>query len=184
MNLTFSGFLKGYCRELSGLDTSNVKKLLRAADGDAPRTAEPLFLWAASADKLPYLLVNSEGTWMEDEYRENAELLASFGSLEDALRAEAFPPRYQSAWTVYQARRGAARADRHVNDLMRKKTLDALQASGTTCYRLCKDLNLNKGNVYAYLNKGDSSKVSRATARRIMDYALSKAEEHQQGKKA
>ena len=40
----------------------------------------------------------------------------------------------------------------------------------STRYGLCRDLNLNKGNVYAYL-AGDDSKVSRETARRIMEYA-------------
>ena len=32
-------------------------------------------------------------------------------------------------------------------------------------------LGLNRGNVYAYLNGGDVTKVSRATARRIMEAA-------------
>ena len=53
---------------------------------------------------------------------------------------------------------------------MRKKTLEALEESGETRYGLCRALHLNKGNVYAYL-AGDDSKVSRKTARRIMEYA-------------
>ena len=61
-------------------------------------------------------------------------------------------------------------ADRRINALMRKRTLGALGESGVTRYGLCRDLNLNKGNVYAYL-AGDDSKVSRETARRIMEYA-------------
>lgn len=60
-------------------------------------------------------------------------------------------------------------ADRRVNALMRKKTLEALEESGVTRYGLCRALRLNKGNVYAYL-AGDDSKVSRKTARRIMEY--------------
>lgn len=57
-------------------------------------------------------------------------------------------------------------ADRRTNALCRKRTLGALEESGVTRYGLCRDLNLNKGNVYAYL-AGDDSKVSRETARRI-----------------
>ena len=56
---------------------------------------------------------------------------------------------------------------------MREKTLDAIESGGLTVYRLCKDLDLNQGNVYAYLGKGDASKVSRATARRLMEHAQS-----------
>ena len=61
-------------------------------------------------------------------------------------------------------------ADRRVNALMRKRTLEALEESGVTRYGICRALHLNKGNVYAYL-AGDDSKVSRETARRIMEYA-------------
>ena len=55
---------------------------------------------------------------------------------------------------------------------MRKKTLDALHTNNVSIYRLCKDLGLNLGNVYAYLSKGDATKVSRDTARTIMEYAV------------
>ncbi|MCI8340259.1 MAG: MFS transporter [Eggerthellaceae bacterium] len=54
---------------------------------------------------------------------------------------------------------------------MRKATLDAMERRRLTAYRVCKTLGLNLGNVYAYLGKGDVSKVSRNTARRIMEYA-------------
>lgn len=56
-------------------------------------------------------------------------------------------------------------------ELMRKATLDAMERRRLTAYRICKTLDLNLGNVYAYLGKGDISKVSRNTARRIMEYA-------------
>ncbi len=42
-----------------------------------------------------------------------------------------------------------------------------------TAYRICKDLDLNLGNIYAYLNRGDVAKVSRNTARRILEHASS-----------
>ena len=54
---------------------------------------------------------------------------------------------------------------------MREKTLAALASSGRTVYSLCGELGLNRGNVYAYLNAGDVTKVSRATARRILEAA-------------
>ncbi len=62
-------------------------------------------------------------------------------------------------------------ADRRANALMREKTLAALARSGMTRYRLCRDLGLNFGNSYAYL-AGDDTKFSRATARKMMEYAL------------
>ncbi len=80
------------------------------------------------------------------------------------------PNRYANVWRAYRAVKEKPAADRRVNALMRKKTLEALEESGVTRYGLCRALRLNKGNVYAYL-AGDDSKVSRKTARRIMEYA-------------
>ena len=47
LNLTFEGFLKGYCRELSGQQSLSFRKLVKQATTVAPRVAEPLFcsLW-------------------------------------------------------------------------------------------------------------------------------------------
>ena len=54
---------------------------------------------------------------------------------------------------------------------MREKTVAALEGAGVTVYRLCADLGLNQGNVYAYLGKGDVTKVRRSTARRMLERA-------------
>ena len=176
MNLTFKGFLKGYCRELSGEQTLSLRELVRMAAGDVPRLAEPVFLLAAAEDKSDYLKDLVEGTWMEVEYGRAAEMLERSGkSVEEALSQGTLPERYQSVWDAYQGKRHKSQNDRRANGLMREKTLAALERAGMTCYRLCKELGLNKGNVYAYLHRGDDSKVSRDTARAIMAYAQEQA---------
>lgn len=171
MNLTFEGFLRGYLRELSGVDTTNLRTLCSMAADDVPRLAEPLFLFALSKDKVNYLARLSRGTWMEDEYGELATLAKGSTDAEAFASQDEVPERYRNVARAYRARKESAQADRRVSSLMREKTLAAMRENGSTCYRLCKDLGLNMGNIYAYLNKGDASKVSRATARRIMEYA-------------
>ena len=74
-------------------------------------------------------------------------------------------------WNAYIAKRDAIQADRRVILLMRNKILDALQKTNLTIYEIGKNLNLNFGNLYAYINKGDATKVSRDTARIIMEFA-------------
>lgn len=173
MNLTFKGFLKLYCRELSGNQSLSYRKLVQLAKAEAPRLAEPMWLLAWLDGKSEYLLELSNDTWMEREYR---GLFQRFGCKVDAvalLEDEQLPPRYQNVWKAYRAKRDGVLTDRRVNALMREKTLQALKTSGKTCYSVCRHLGLNKGNVYAYLNGADDSKVSRATARRIYEYALS-----------
>lgn len=170
MNLTFEGFLKGYCRELSGQQSLSFRKLVKQATTDEPRVAEPLFLLALAQGKGEYVLGLSEGSWMEEGYRDVFSLYGQAGSLASLCAGDKLPRRYANVWRAYRAIKEKPANDRRVNALMRKRTLEALEESGVTRYGLCRDLHLNRGNVYAYL-AGDDSKVSRETARRIMKYA-------------
>lgn len=173
MRLTFKGFLREYCRQLSGLETDNLKKLCVVADSTASRVAEPLFLFALEQGKLSYLLEVASGTWMEHDYRVLAQRTHGCSSAEEFLQQSGIPERYIKVWNAYVAERDAINKDRRITALMRAKILEALEAKGQTPYRVCKDLDLNVGNVYAYLHKGDVTKVSRDTARRILEYTQS-----------
>lgn len=173
MNLTFKGFLKLYCRELSGEKTLSYRKLVALAKADAPRVAEPIWLMAWLDGKSKYLLELSCGTWMEQEYRDLAQRFGHEVDVVALLENEQLPNRYQNVWRAFRAKHDGVLADRRVIALMRDKTLKALKEHEETCYAVCKQLGLNKGNVYAYLRGADVSKVSRATARRIYEYAMS-----------
>lgn len=86
MNLTFKGFLKQYCQELAGEETTSLKRLAERAASDVPRVAEPLLLFAAKQDKTDYLKRLSAGTWLEVEFDSaSAVIPKDGGSLEDAL---------------------------------------------------------------------------------------------------
>ena len=177
MNLTFKGFLKAYCRELSGLETSNLRKLLSATQNDSPRAAEPLILYALAQGKLCYLASLSNVPWIQSLCKEASDVLGLSMPTNDADLAAVFnalpnDSRFKKVWIAYQAKKHSIANERRIAKLMRDKTIAALQTSGITPYKLCKDLGLNMGNVYAYLNKSDTSKVSLETARRIMKYAL------------
>ena len=75
MNLTFKGFLRFYCRELTGLQTDNLKKLCHATVDKAPAAAEAVMVFAAIQGKASYLATVSEGLWMEASYREMARCM-------------------------------------------------------------------------------------------------------------
>lgn len=171
MNLTFKGFLRDYCHELTGLRTDSLKKLVAAAATDAPAAAEAVMLFAAIQGKATYLAHLSENAWVTQDYSEQARILDATTDLEAYLASGGTPLRYGKAWNAYLAKRDAIHADRRIIALMRQKTNAALQATGMTVYRLCKDLDLDLGSAYAYLHAGDTSKVSKDTARRIMDHA-------------
>ena len=169
MHRTLKGFLGEYCRELSGLGTASLRKLVAAAQDNA-RLVEPLFALAAVQGKAGYLVRISEGAWFHDDYEALAGKLEEHGSLEALLSSGDAPPRYAAVLAAFRAQGDALAADRRINALMRPKIVEALARRGVTRYKLCKDLSLNPGNAYAYL-AGDDAKVSKETARRMLRYA-------------
>ncbi len=108
---------------------------------------------------------------MEHDYLIQAQTLDAIDDLQTYLESSKVPTRYKKVWNAYLAKRDRILADRRIIELMRQRTLEALEKTGTTVYRLCKDLDMNLGNAYAYLHAGDTAKVSKDTARRIMEYA-------------
>ena len=172
MKRTFKGFLKAYCSELAGLKTESLRKLLNETER-SPRVVEPLFCLALETGKLNYLTSLAKGTHVEQEWNELAQSARRYKSAERWLTRTDVPQRYKKVLEVYKSQDDLLTADRRIVSLMREKTLDALEASGKTRYSVCKALGLNKGNFYAYL-AGDNSKVSRNTARRILNYAQSR----------
>ena len=175
MRLTFRGWLLSYCQELTGLKTTSVKKLVSAVEESAPHASAAVFLLAVEARRVADLISRTS----------DPELLAEWGSVaamlpENPMDAEAFaranyddlPVRYRKVIDAYDAVAESHENDEHAKVLMAKRTVAALEKAGKTRYRLCRDLGLNEGNVYAWL-AGDPSKVSRATARRAWRYAQS-----------
>ena len=140
MNLTFKGFLRGYCRELTGLSTDSLRKLCSCVDKTCPAAAEALMVFAAVQGKAAYLEALSRDTWMHQSYSEFATQLNAYSSVEEYLRTSQVPQRYAKVWLAYQSKKNAIVADRRVVLLMRDKTLDAMMTAETTAYRLCKDL--------------------------------------------
>ena len=177
MNLTFKGFLRLYCRELTELQTDNLRKLIHAAATTCPAAAEAVMLYAAMQEKHYYAAGLAQGTWMEENYKSVVEKLEQYENVLAYLESKDAPERYKKVLAAYHAQKNAVCADRRVVLLMRTKTLSLLNESHTSIYSIYKQLGLNKGNLYAYLNKGDASKVSRTTARRILQLSESLATE-------
>lgn len=113
------------------------------------------------------------GTWLHPDYTKVSLSLALCDNVEAWLQSDDAPERYKKVWNAYQAKKNEPARTRRINALMRDKTCETMRQKGLTTYRICKDLDLNLGNVYAYLGKGDVSKVSCDTARRIMEYSAS-----------
>ena len=172
MNRNFNRFLEAYCRELADVQTSNIRKLAALAASDRPRLREALLVFCLAQGKEQHLMKVMLDRETKTEYAQVIAAASNAPSLEAYLSSGDAPKRYAQVYDAFLAQGSDLRAsDLRINELLRKKTLAALEERGVTRYSLCKVLGLNTGNVYTYL-AGDPSKVSRDTARRIYDYAL------------
>lgn len=173
MRRTLKGFLQHYCIELSGIHTSSLRRLCYAAKDNA-RLVEPLFCLAAEEGKAAYLVKLSEGTWFHEEYERMAHYLREYGSVIEFLKSGNAPARYASVFEAFLAQGDVLAADRRMNGILRERISSVLKRGEVTRYKICKDLGLNVGNVYAYL-AGDDTKVSNSTARKIYEYTTQNA---------
>lgn len=172
MNRNFNRFLEAYCKELAGVQTLNIRKLAALTASDRPRLREALLVFCLAHGKEQHLMKVMPDQEAKVEYDQIITAVAKAPSLEVYLSSGDAPKRYAQVYDAFLAQGSDLRAsDLRINELLRKKTLAALEERGATRYSLCKALGLNTGNVYTYL-AGDPSKVSRNTARRIYDYAL------------
>ena len=179
MRRTFKGWLLRYCQQLTGLKTTSVKKLVRLVERNAPHAAETVCLYALAVGRASDLVRHSASESLWAGCRDVAEMLSAPAAkgeraFEEALRCAYgnLPPRFRKVVDLYDSLDADAANDLRVKAQMAQRVLAALDRAGCTRYRLCRDLGLNEGNVYAWL-AGDATKVSRATARKAWKYAES-----------
>ena len=175
MKRTFRGWLLKYCCSLTGLSTTSLKKLCAASTTKAPQACEAVFLYALELDRVDDLLRYADGLEIYSEWKDMSKTSSRYRGRAEAFlrkRGNAIPVRYTKVLRAYDSIEASVANDRVVVAQMARQTLAALNAAGISRYRLAKDLSLNEGNVYAWL-AGDATKISRGTARRAWNYALS-----------
>jgi len=78
--------------------------------------------------------------------------------------------RYQKVYRSYVSKRDMPSIDNDTRRLMHKKTRKLQDSKSISNYRIYTDLGLNQSNVNAYLKSGDISRISKATAEKIIAY--------------
>ena len=174
------GFLLAECNRLAGVEkpTKSLAKLARAAARrEGVRAREYVELLAVERGQLARLAALArEGDFGNEAWAAEIEAFAAAaapfeGDAEGFLEASAerLGNRYAKVLDLMRAPQAHADADTRAKGLMRDKIVAGLEMAGKTPYAMMRDLGLNKGNAYAFL-RGDTSKVSRATARRMLEY--------------
>lgn len=169
--LTFRGFLTRYVKELSKAKTNSLYRLAEEASHDNARLREPLFLFALYSGKQTVLLQVTKNQNLFAEYQKMVSLYTADQMtqlFED--NASVLPNEYHKVWRSFQTQKNRRQTDDHTKELLRLKIMRLQERCGVSNYRIYTDLNLNPGNVNAWLKHGVADKVSLDTARRTLRY--------------
>ncbi|MDO5115231.1 MAG: hypothetical protein Q4D58_03960 [Synergistaceae bacterium] len=182
--LSFKHYIKGYVRFLSHGDSMRISLLAQEAAGRNPRLREPLFCYAFVYDRMELLLKHTKPV-NEKLYAEYQRLYETAEGDHEAFmrmaegQPAAIPYEYTKVYVSYRAAVNKKTRDTELKSKLRAYVCSFLEKHPeVTCHRIAKELDLVPGNVSTYLHKGDLSKVSVATARRIFDFVLAWEREH------
>lgn len=169
--LTFKGFLAQYVKRLSKSNTNSLYKLAKEASSDNLRLKEPLLLFALYSGKQIVLLQATKDQNLLAEYQQMVSLY-SVDQMTQLLEenASVLPNEYHKVWRSFQSQKNRGQSDDHTKELMRLKVKRLQERCGVSNYRIYTDLNLNPGNVNAWLKHGVADKVSLETARKTLRY--------------
>ena len=169
--LTFKGYLHQYVRTLSNAKTNGLYQLAYEAATNNPRLREPLLLYALFSNKEEVLLkaIKDNKLYLEYTYyleKYNAQ------TMEQALINcdNTLPERLTRVYQSYLVIRNKVQNENHTKLLMHNRILKLQKEKRVSTYRIFTDLNLNHGNVNAFLKHGDCSKLSLAKVRSTLEY--------------
>lgn len=173
MRQSFTGFLTQYCQELTETQTRSLKAFFAKACEDCPRAAEPVLLLALVQERETYLLKLARGRVYEKPYRDFVRTFRESNlGLEEFLRSQEAPERFRKIYASYESKAHKLERDREVLEHLFPQINDLINKTELTRYEVSRALDLNKGNLYAFL-KGDVGKMSRETAMRVYQFLIS-----------
>lgn len=172
--LTFEGFLRCYVQALSMHDTLNIRVLAEEAAKENPRLREPLVLYALLYGKDHLLCRAAVNTVFGELCAEWSKKYDRASLLEALENGGELPREFEKVWNSYKARRDRCKFNDEKKELIRNRVLSLCEEGRISRYRIYTDLNMNPGNVNAWLKHGNADKVSLSAAKEILNYVKEK----------
>lgn len=158
--LSFKGYLQQQLCELSNYDSKSLYKFARLAESNARlKNTLCLYLNYFVDEKLKNQLCKNFSYLKEDCDRIDGV------AVEDLSLSE-----YKTIYENYLNYKNRKQNEDKIKLLMQKRIVEVQEEKGITNYRIYKELNLNPGNVNAFLKNGDTGKVGLDTARKMLAY--------------
>lgn len=134
-----------------------------------PRLREPVILYSIFTDKQEILAqeLNNDKEFKDliNNYQKD-ELIKVLNETNSHLIIG-----YMKVWKSYLTKKNKPQNDNHTKELILRRVLEYKSVKKISNYRIYTDLNLNHGNINAWLKNGECEKVSLETARKVLKYA-------------
>ena len=160
--LTFKGYLEQQLCELSDCQSKSLYKFARLAENNA-RLKDVLCLYLSIyvEEKLKDQLTKKYSYLSKNCERLYGKVPEQF---DDTLSE------YKTIYDNYLNKKNAKNNDDMLKERMQKRIVELKDEKGISNYRIYKELNLNPGNVNAFLKNADVSKVGLNTVRRMLAF--------------
>ena len=160
--LTFKGYLEQQLCELSDCQSKSLYKFARLAENNA-RLKDVLCLYLSIyvEEKL-----KDQQTKKYSYLSKNCERL--YGKVPEQF--DDTLSEYKTIYDNYLNKKNSKKNDDMLKELMQKRIVELKDEKGISNYRIYKELNLNPGNVNAFLKNADVSKVGLNTVRRMLAF--------------
>lgn len=158
----FLGYVKDYLKDISGLPSLNIHKLSKLLKKNY-RIKDSLIVYCVLANKKEIL-----NKYTKNEY---ALILRNLDET-NILDYSTIDYDFKKIWDSYQNKMKYKEHDDVFKTKLRSNILQLMEEKGISKYRIYSDLNLNPGNINAYLKNNDCGKVSSETAKKIYRYVV------------
>ena len=156
---TFPGFIKYYIYDLTGSKSLNVHKLAKKLDNNR-RLLEPLILYCLFFNKTEILK-----KYICQEYRKLVNEITIENAFDEKYKYEYC---FLKVKTSYERRAKKYDYNKAIKTMIRENIKKEMEKKNLSIYFIYKSLHLNKGNVNAFISKGDVDKLSLETTHKII----------------
>lgn len=165
--LTFKSYLISECRKFSDYDGSSLYVFARLCESNARlKDALCLYLVLYTQEKLRNRLLKKYG------YLKSSctKLMGLNEENMEAFLQEKNLTQFSTIYNNFLYVQNHKLHEDKIKTMMYNKILYLQNKKQITNYRVYKELNLNPGNINAFLKNGDMGKVSLDTARKILSF--------------
>lgn len=165
--LTLKVYLLSQLQELSGFNSTSLYAFSQLAHNNARlKDTLTLYLVMYTEENLRNKLLKKF-----DYLNNSCEKLKGLdnNNVETYLQNDSLSE-YRTIYNNFLYQRNRKEQEDRLKMMMYRRISEVKQAKCVTNYRIYKELNLNPGNVNAFLKNEDTSKVSLDTARKILTF--------------